>query len=66
MIMADNGSSIYISGDPEQTAGTTTDLGTLKTVPASAFEVLLIDPLYTPHECPHRPRSRSSTASTLA
>jgi hypothetical protein len=51
MIMADNGSSIYISGDPDN-RWNNDDLGTLKTVPASAFEVLLIDPLYTPSDVP--------------
>ena len=51
MIMADNGSSIYISGDPDN-RWDNDDLGTLKTVPASAFEVLLIDPLYTPANVP--------------
>ncbi len=46
MIMADNGSSIYISGAPDENWDND-DLGALKSVPASAFEVLLIDPLYT-------------------
>jgi hypothetical protein len=54
MIMADNGSSIYISGDPDN-RWNNDDLGTLKTVPASAFEVLLIDPLYTPSNVPTGP-----------
>jgi hypothetical protein len=54
MIMADNGSSIYISGDPDN-RWNNNDLGTLKTVPASAFEVLLIDPLYTPNNVPTGP-----------
>jgi hypothetical protein len=51
MIMADNGSSIFISGDPDN-RWNNDDLGTLKSVPASAFEVLLIDPLYTPSNVP--------------
>jgi hypothetical protein len=54
MIMADNGSSIYISGDPDN-RWNNDDLGTLKSVPASAFEVLLIDPLYTPSNVPSGP-----------
>jgi hypothetical protein len=54
MIMADNGSSIYISGDPDN-RWNNNDLGTLKQVPASAFEVLLIDPLYTPNNVPTGP-----------
>jgi hypothetical protein len=51
MIMADNGSSIYLSGDPDN-RWNNNDLGTLKTVPASAFEVVLINPLYTPANVP--------------
>ncbi len=54
MIMADNGSSMYISGDPDN-RWNNNDLGTLKTVPASAFEVVLIDPLYTPSNVPAGP-----------
>jgi hypothetical protein len=54
MIMADNGSSMYISGDPDN-RWNNNDLGTLKTVPASAFEVLLISPLYTPQNVPTGP-----------
>ena len=49
--MADNGSSMYISGDPDN-RWSNDDLGMLKTVPASAFEVLLISPLYTPQNLP--------------
>jgi hypothetical protein len=51
MIMADNGSSIYISGAPDN-RWDNDDLGTLKQVPASAFEVLQISPLYTPSNVP--------------
>ena len=51
MILADNGSSMYITGDPDN-RWSNNDLGTLKQVPASAFEVLLIDPLYTPANVP--------------
>jgi hypothetical protein len=54
MIMADNGSSIYISGDPDN-RWNNNDLGSLKTVPASAFDVILIDPLYTPSNVPTGP-----------
>ncbi len=54
MIMADNGSSIYISGDPDN-RWNNNDLGSLKSVPASAFEVVLIDPLYTPANVPTGP-----------
>ncbi len=54
MIMADNGSSIYISGDPDN-RWNNNDLGSLKTVPASAFEVVQINPLYTPANVPTGP-----------
>ena len=54
MIMADNGSSMFISGDPDN-RWNNDDLGTLKSVPASAFEVVLIDPLYTPNDVPTGP-----------
>ena len=54
MIMADNGSSMYISGDPDN-RWNNNDLGTLKQVPASAFEVILIDPLYTESSVPTGP-----------
>ena len=54
MIMADNGSSMYISGDPDD-RWNNNDLGTLKTVPASAFEVVRINPLYTPNNVPTGP-----------
>jgi hypothetical protein len=54
MIMADNGSSMYISGDPDN-RWNNNDLGSLKTVPASEFEVILINPLYTPSNVPTGP-----------
>jgi hypothetical protein len=54
MIMADNGSSMFISGDPDN-RWNNDDLSTLKQVPASAFEVLLINPLYTPSNVPTGP-----------
>jgi len=54
MILADNGSAIYITGDPDN-RWNNNDLGTLKNVPASAFEVLLISPLYTQSNVPTGP-----------
>src|SRR5580700_8668169 len=54
MIMADNGSSMFITGDPDN-RWNNDDLVTLKSVPASAFEVVLIDPLYTPNNVPTGP-----------
>jgi len=49
--MADNGSSMYLSGDPDN-RWSNDDLGSLKRVPASAFEVILMDPIYTPDNLP--------------
>jgi hypothetical protein len=54
MIMADNGSSMYISGDPDN-RWNNNDLASLKTVPASEFEAILINPLYTPDNVPTGP-----------
>lgn len=54
MILADNGSSIYISGDPDN-RWNNNDLGTLKQVPASTFDVIKINPLYTPNNVPTGP-----------
>jgi hypothetical protein len=51
MIMADNGSSMYVIGDPDN-RWSNDDLGSLKQVPASAFEVILMDPIYTPANVP--------------
>jgi hypothetical protein len=51
MIMADNGSSMYISGTPDD-GWNNDDLAALKSVPASAFDVLLISPLYTSANIP--------------
>jgi hypothetical protein len=51
MIMADNGSSMYVSGDPDN-RWSNDDLGSLKQVPASEFEVILMDPIYTPANVP--------------
>jgi len=54
MIMADNGSSMFITGDPDN-RWNNNDLGTLKQVPASEFEVVLMDPIYTPQNVPQGP-----------
>jgi hypothetical protein len=54
MILADNGSSVYISGAPN--AGwNNDDLGSLKQVTASDFDVILINPLYTEANVPAGP-----------
>lgn len=55
LIMADNGSSMYISGDPDP-RWNNDDLGSLKTVPASEFEVIKMDPIYTPDNVPTGPK----------
>jgi hypothetical protein len=69
MIMADNGSSMFISGDPDN-RWNNNDLSTLKQVPASAFEVVLIKPLYTPSDVPTGPsptiNSFIATPSTVS
>jgi len=64
MIMADNGSSMFISGDPDD-RWSNDDLGTLKQVPASAFEVLAMDPIYTSANVPkgRAPKIKSFTAN---
>lgn len=60
MIMADNGSSIFITGDPDP-RWNNNDLASLKTVPASEFDVILMDPLYTPNNVPTGPAPNIST-----
>jgi hypothetical protein len=69
MIMADNGSSIYLSGDPDN-RWNNNDLGSLKSVPASAFDVVLISPLYTPANVPTGPapaiKSFTANPSTVS
>ncbi len=64
MIMADNGSSMYISGAPDN-RWSNDDLGALKSVPASAFEVVQISPLYTQNNIPQgsNPAIASFTAN---
>jgi len=54
MIMADNGSSMFLSGDPDD-RWDNNDLGALKQVPASAFEVVLMNPIYTANNIPQGP-----------
>ena len=56
MILADNGSAIYISGAPDHRWGND-DLGKLKTITASNFEVVLMDPVYTNSNVPTRSAS---------
>jgi hypothetical protein len=47
MFMADNGSGWYVSGAPDP-RWDDDRLGSLKTVPSSAFEVVRMDGLVTP------------------
>ncbi|PYX34728.1 MAG: hypothetical protein DMG80_01060 [Acidobacteria bacterium] len=54
MIMADNGSSMFVSGMPDD-RWNNDDLNALKRVPASAFEVVLMDPVYTQANVPQGP-----------
>ncbi len=51
MILADNGSAIYISGAPDR-RWDNSDLGNLKTITASNFEVVLMDAVYTNSNVP--------------
>lgn len=51
MIMADNGSAMYISGAPDN-RWDNDDLHNLSQVPASAFEVVKMDPVYTQANVP--------------
>ena len=60
MIMADNGSSLYITGSPDS-RWDNDDLGDLHQVTASDFDVLLISPLYTPQNVPTGPNPTINT-----
>jgi hypothetical protein len=54
MILADNGSAIYITGMPDG-HWNNNDLGALKSITASDFDVVQVDPLYTPSNVPTGP-----------
>jgi hypothetical protein len=51
MIMADNGSSMYISGTPDD-RWNNSDLHLLSSVTASDFEVVMMNPVYTQANVP--------------
>ncbi|MGD0074145.1 MAG: hypothetical protein ABSD31_07350 [Candidatus Binataceae bacterium] len=51
MILADNGSGIFISGAPDS-RWNNSDLGNLKTITASNFEVVSMGTVYTPSNLP--------------
>jgi len=65
MIMADNGSAMYISGAPDD-RWDNNDLHNLSQVPASAFEVVQMNPVYTQANVPQgaAPAIASFTASS--
>lgn len=50
LILADNGSALFVTGASDSRWGS--DLDSLKTVPASAFEVVQITPVYTNNTAP--------------
>jgi hypothetical protein len=54
IILADNGSAIYITGMPDE-HWNNNDLGALKSITASDFDVVQVDPLYTPSNVPTGP-----------
>ena len=54
MILADNGSAIYITGMPDSNWNNN-DLGALKSITASSFDVVQVNPLYTPSNVPTGP-----------
>jgi hypothetical protein len=64
MIMADNGSAMYVSGAPDD-RWDNDDLHNLSQVPASAFEVVKMNPIYTAPNVPQgtAPSITSFTAS---
>ena len=63
LILADNGSALYVTGASDSRWGS--DLDSLKTVPASAFEVVQMNPVYTSANYPtgSAPTIGSFTAS---
>ena len=54
MILADNGSAIYITGMPDS-RWSNNDLDALKSITASSFDVVLMNPVYTPANVPTGP-----------
>jgi hypothetical protein len=50
LILADNGSALYVTGASDSRWGS--DLDSLKTVPATAFEVVAMNPIYTSANVP--------------
>ena len=54
MILADNGSAVYISGMPDP-KWNNNDLSALETITASNFDVILMNEIYTPSNVPTGP-----------
>jgi len=54
LIVADNGGAMFVSGAPDE-RWNNSDLDQLKTLTASAFEVVLMGPVYTPDNIPTGP-----------
>jgi hypothetical protein len=54
MILADNGSAYYITGDPDN-RWSNNDLGLLKSLTGSDFEVVQMNVIYTPVNVPTGP-----------
>ncbi|HEV3108974.1 MAG TPA: hypothetical protein VGY99_00660 [Candidatus Binataceae bacterium] len=54
MILADNGSAIFISGAPDS-RWNNSDLGNLKTITAASFDVVQMGTIYTPANVPTGP-----------
>jgi hypothetical protein len=54
MILADNGSAIFITGMPDS-HWNNNDLDMLKSITASSFDVVLMNPVYTPSNVPTGP-----------
>jgi hypothetical protein len=65
MIMADNGSAMYISGAPDD-RWDNDELHTLGQVPASAFEVVQMNPVYTASSVPQAAPPTISSFATSA
>jgi hypothetical protein len=61
LILADNGSSLFVTGVSDSRWGS--DLDALKTVPASAFEVVQMNPIYT---SANYPTGSAPTVSSFA
>ena len=64
LILADNGSSLYVTGVSDSRWGS--DLDSLKTVPSTAFEVVQMNPVYTSSNYPTGPSPTISSFTASA